>query len=589
VVRCLVFHPDGRQAFSGGDDGVVRVWNTDTMLPLAAVEGRAAITALVVAGPQEAGGGPVLCAQDNSGFVTRWDAQTLRPVARFRPAGGTARCFSPDGRQGLWAHVGQRPRLFDLQTKGNLKTFPDALPAHGGAAFTPDGKKALLAVRDGEFALLETATGKELWRFHGARGLVSGLAATANAEHVVSIDAAGAAWLWETATSRVVRRFVPGPGRSYLSVALSADGSRALFLDRQGLMELWGLHDGLKLCSLATGSVVAAMTADARRALTVTAWGRLRLWDLERGKELCPSPEGATEARCVALSPDGRLALSGHHERLLLHDVVSGQALKAFAAKRAWVEAAAFSPDGKRFAYGDEAGKLYLCDTVKREVVWAQQAHPAFVSTLVFSPDGTRIYSGGGNQSVAKGPRQEGGIRVWDTATEQAIATFPGPLPPVRSLALSPDGARLLSGGGTGTHRDCAVRLWDVNRGEQLARYEGHANFVLGVALAPDGKRAFSVSRDSVRSWALEVAPAKAGRDLKTPLQRAVAFVGDGQVVTAGLDRRLLVWGPDGVLVGERSLPYQVNALAASADGKHLALANGNGTVYVLRLPLRSR
>jgi hypothetical protein len=34
-------------------------------------------------------------------------------------------------------------------------------------------------------------------------------------------------------------------------------------------------------------------------------------------------------------------------------------------------------------------------------------------------------------------------------------------------------------------------------------------------------------------------------------------------------------------------LPFIVNGLAASADGKHLATANSNGTVYILRLPLR--
>jgi hypothetical protein len=36
----------------------------------------------------------------------------------------------------------------------------------------------------------------------------------------------------------------------------------------------------------------------------------------------------------------------------------------------------------------------------------------------------------------------------------------------------------------------------------------------------------------------------------------------------------------------EWQLPGEVNRLAFFPDGRHLATANGNGTVYVLRLPL---
>jgi cytochrome c len=114
---------------------------------------------------------------------------------------------------------------------------------------------------------------------------------------------------------------------------------------------------------------------------------------------------------------------------------------------------------------------------------------------------------------------------------------------------------------------------------------------VLGVAFAPDGKRAVSVSQDrSVRLWDLEAPPAKAWRVLDTrSMARAVAFVDNGRIVTAGLETRLLVWSSGGEIVGERPLPYTVNGLALSADGKHLATANGNGTVYILRLPLQKR
>jgi hypothetical protein len=67
---------------------------------------------------------------------------------------------------------------------------------------------------------------------------------------------------------------------------------------------------------------------------------------------------------------------------------------------------------------------------------------------------------------------------------------------------------------------------------------------------------------------------------------RVVTFVGE-RVVTAGDDRQLTVRNLGGEIISERRLPHRVNGLAPSADGKHLATANSNGTVYILRLPLR--
>jgi hypothetical protein len=58
------------------------------------------------------------------------------------------------------------------------------------------------------------------------------------------------------------------------------------------------------------------------------------------------------------------------------------------------------------------------------------------------------------------------------------------------------------------------------------------------------------------------------------------------QVVTAENDRQLVVCAADREVISARLLPHLVNALALSADGKHLATANSNGTVYILRLPL---
>ena len=48
----------------------------------------------------------------------------------------------------------------------------------------------------------------------------------------------------------------------------------------------------------------------------------------------------------------------------------------------------------------------------------------------------------------------------------------------VYSAAYSPDGSRLVTGGGDGT-----IRVWDAATGKELRRITGHANIVFAVYL----------------------------------------------------------------------------------------------------------
>ena len=99
---------------------------------------------------------------------------------------------------------------------------------------------------------------------------------------------------------------------------------------------------------------------------------------------------------------------------------------------------------------------------------------------LAFHPDG-RLIVGSSDHSVC----------LLDLETGRVSQRFEGHTNWVSSVAVSPDGRYLLSGGWDGT-----VRLWNVEKSRQSACLEGHTDQVHSVAFAPDGVHAISVSTD---------------------------------------------------------------------------------------------
>ena len=113
--------------------------------------------------------------------------------------------------------------------------------------------------------------------------------------------------------------------------------------------------------------------------------------------------------------------------------------------------------------------------------------------SVAWSPDGTRLASGGG--SLGKGE-----VFVWDASTGACLYTLNEPSGSVYALAWNPGGAGLLSGGSDGR-----LRWWDVHSGQCIRVREAHQGTVQALKVSPDESLLASCGNDgTIRLWGLE-------------------------------------------------------------------------------------
>jgi len=254
--------------------------------------------------------------------------------------------------------------------------------------------------------------------------------------------------------------------------------------------------------------------------------------------------------------------------------------LYTYRGHSTYVDAVAWSPDGKRIASGggDDTAQVWDASTGRKVLTYT-----GYAGAVAWSPDGKRIASGSWDNTV----------QVWDAADGGHVYTYRGhPYAQyqngtVTAVAWSPDGRRIASGGRS---PDNTVQVWDAADGGHVYTYRGHTNWVNAVAWSPDGKRIASVGCDPT----VQVRDAADGGHVYTyrghsSAVRSVAWSPDGRRIASGgsWDNTVQVWeaADGGHVYTYRGHSQHVFAVAWSPDGKRIASASLDKTVQVWEAP----
>jgi WD40 repeat protein len=310
-------------------------------------------------------------------------------------------------------------------------------------AFLPNGNEAVAAGRD--VVIFDLHTRKIRCRF--SNGAPS-IAVAADGSRLFFVNRDKHLEVRNVKNGELVRSFRGSASGAYYSVAVSSNGKFGLAGEgydlnrkqdyratRDYVISLWNLDTGEEIAQL-TGHRAPvralAFLPHEEQALSYSEDGAIILWDLNKKKMADwirkPFPKlGRTDdpyhdyLRSFCISPDKKYALLGLELIDLTHHQMLPERFSRPKHPKNWASAAVFTPDGRNVVIGYLDGRLRLWDfqtgKLRREVEASRNL--AEVYTLAISPDGKYVLSGGLGSISGMGalqsrrPAADHYVRLW--------------------------------------------------------------------------------------------------------------------------------------------------------------------------------
>ena len=374
-VLSVDWSPDSRQVVSGGQDGLVKVWDLD--------------------------------ARDKSPTVLRGHTGVIWSVSWDRISKRIASA-SQDGTLRIW--------------DPSIPTEFVGIPGSAPATWDHEGKKlAVTSVDRGEIQVLDVQSG-QLLRSFKTDHKVSVLALSPDDSLLAGVMNNGMLSIWEWQERAVVHTIDGEHAGEHWCVSWAPDSKQFATGGDDGMVRIWDakalapideLRGHMDHVGAVAWSPKGSLIAATDFALSLKIWthgpsGWSLLHDLRRGSRQWNGSREATRPWALAWSPDGmRIAAvvaSGVPQGLTVWDATGGKEIFRAQGHSSGVTSVAWSPDGRRLATGGVDRTVIIWDAEAGNELIRVGGHEAGIMLLKWDPSGRRLLSGD----------KQGVLKMWE-------------------------------------------------------------------------------------------------------------------------------------------------------------------------------
>jgi WD40 repeat protein len=310
----VAFSPDGTVLAVCGIDGVVqlrRVASGENACPLPGHRGcveRLAFSA----------DGKTLVSVGDDNTVCVFEPESGKELSKLKlPAHDREiLAISPGGKAVAWVSQDGSLHLSESNSGKDISSFTGAKkPLVPAACFSPDGKRLAMWDHDSILRLLTLDTGREFYQIHVPERITAA-SFSFDGEMLATADRKGEFQFWRPATGRGFRK-CDGPAVEDGSLIFSPDSRTILSYSNGAKLLLWEVATGRTRWRRWVNAQAAAFTPDGKRIVIVSDQ-KFFLLDAITGEKLHEWQGHQGLVRCLAISPNGKLLVSGSTDSTIL-------------------------------------------------------------------------------------------------------------------------------------------------------------------------------------------------------------------------------------------------------------------------------